>query len=54
MDREDKNQPPVWMKWLPLVALIIGIFALTFQITVLYPWHEELSKQFAKQCVCRK
>lgn len=43
-----------WLKWLPLVAVILAIFALTFQVTVLHPWHEELSKQFSKCCKCMK
>ena len=37
-----------WMKWLPLISLIVGLCALTFQITVLYPWHEELSRELHK------
>ena len=37
-----------WMKYLPILALILSICALTFQVTVLYPWHEELSREFAK------
>jgi hypothetical protein len=36
------------MKYLPLIAVILSICALTFQVTVLYPWHEELSKEFAR------
>jgi hypothetical protein len=34
------------MKWVPLIALFVGLCALTFQITVLYPWHLELSEEF--------
>lgn len=40
-----KQQPTNWMKWIPLISLVIGLCALTFQITVLYPWHEELSRE---------
>lgn len=36
-----------WMKWVPVVSLFVGITALTFQITVLYPWHLEISEQIA-------
>jgi hypothetical protein len=32
-------------KTFPLVALFVGMFALIFQITVLYPWHIELSEE---------
>jgi hypothetical protein len=34
------------MKWIPLVALFVSLIALTFQVTVLYPWHLELSEEF--------
>ena len=27
------------------LALVLSASALTFQVTVLYPWHNELSKQ---------
>ena len=30
----------------PPAALIVGLCALSFQIGVLYPWHEVLSVQF--------
>ena len=39
-----------YLKWLPLIALIVALCALTFQVFVLHPWHEELSKQFGKCC----
>jgi hypothetical protein len=45
-DYDHKKQTPGWMKWIPLVSLVVGLCALTFQITVLYPWHEELSREF--------
>lgn len=31
---------------LPVPALIIGCVAFSFQVGVLYPWHEQLSEQF--------
>ena len=34
------------MKWIPLIALFVSLIALTFQVTVLYPWHLELSEEF--------
>jgi hypothetical protein len=34
-------------KWIPRISLIIGICAFIFQVTVLYPWHLELSEEFA-------
>ena len=43
MKREEKI-----MKWIPLVALIVALCALSFQTMVLYPWHIELSHDFAK------
>lgn len=33
--------------FLPLVSVCLGIFALCFQVFVLYPWHLQLSSQFA-------
>jgi len=39
------SDPP--LKWLPVVSVCIGTFALCFQIFVLYPWHIQLSSQFA-------
>jgi len=44
----DTEETPTWMKYLPMIALVISICALTFQVTVLYPWHEELSRQFSR------
>jgi len=38
-----------WLtKWVPRISLIISICAFIFQTTVLYPWHLELSAEFAK------
>ncbi len=34
-------------KWVPRISLIVGLCAFIFQVTVLYPWHLELSEQFA-------
>ncbi len=34
-------------EYVPPVALFVGISALCFQVAVLYPWHAELSHQFA-------
>ena len=44
---EDKRTTN-WMKWIPLIALIIGLMAFSFQIGVLHPWHQQLSAEFAK------
>jgi hypothetical protein len=35
-------------KWIPRISLLVGLCAFLFQITVLYPWHQELSEEFAK------
>jgi len=32
-------------KKLPFLNLVIATSALTFQLTILYPWHNQLSKQ---------
>lgn len=36
---------PLW--WVPIVSTSIGAFALCFQVFVLYPWHLQLSSEFA-------
>ena len=36
----------IFSRFLPLVSFVIGTTALTFQITVLYPWHIELDNEF--------
>ena len=35
-------------RWLPRFAALVGLTALLFQTTILYPWHRELSLEFAK------
>jgi hypothetical protein len=42
--RPDKT--PTWLKWMPLMALIVSLSSFLFAVTVLYPWHIELSKEF--------
>ncbi len=37
---------PLLQKYLPFVNFIIASVALTFQVTVLYPWHYELQQEF--------
>jgi hypothetical protein len=32
-------------RYMPFVNFAVSFTALTFQTTVLYPWHEELSKE---------
>ena len=39
---------PKWMKWVPFVSLAVSSTSLVFAVTVLYPWHLELSAQFAE------
>lgn len=34
------------MKWIPRSSLIMAMTSFLFQVTVLYPWHLELSKEF--------
>ena len=36
------------MKWVPLASLCVSSTGLIFAVTVLYPWHLELSAQFAE------
>lgn len=37
---------PMARENMPIYGTMVGIAALTFQVTVLYPWHKELSDQF--------
>jgi len=42
-------------KWAPVASLCLGTFALCFQVFVLYPWHLQLSSEFANlQISCLK
>ena len=45
VDRKDRDA--MLAKWIPRISLIIGICAFLFQVTVLYPWHLELSQELA-------
>lgn len=35
-------------RWIPVAAFIVSCMSFLFALTVLYPWHIELSKQFAE------
>lgn len=37
---------------LPFYGAAVGLTAFSFQVMVLYPWHEELSTQFSAIQVC--
>ena len=37
-----------WLKWVPLVAVCITVYSALFSTFVLYPWHQELSREFAE------
>ena len=56
MDIESPSAPAQRVsKILPIVSVCIGTFALCFQVFVLYPWHLQLSSQFADmQRICTK
>lgn len=41
-----QEQSPKWLRWMPLLALIVSLCSFAFAIFVLYPWHIELSKEF--------
>lgn len=43
---KDEKPAPKWLRWMPLVALIVSCCSFLFAVTVLYPWHIELSKEF--------
>jgi len=46
MDHE--YQPSNPLKWVPVVSTCIGLAALCFQVLVLFPWHIQLSNEFAE------
>jgi len=46
--RRSSTDPPQWLKWLPLGAFIVACLSFLFALTVLYPWHIELSKEFTE------
>jgi hypothetical protein len=48
MDQESLVSPPSMLKWVPVVSTCIGLFALGFQVFVLFPWHIQLSAEFAE------
>ncbi|KAK8166414.1 hypothetical protein IWX90DRAFT_212424 [Phyllosticta citrichinensis] len=39
---------PTLRRWLPYLNFTVAISALGFQTGVLYPWHEELDREFKK------
>jgi hypothetical protein len=47
-DGEQKSVTELLSRWIPRLSLLIGLCAFIFQVTVLYPWHLELSQEFAK------
>jgi len=54
---QQQAEPPKWLKWMPVAALIVSICSFIFALTVLYPWHLELSKEFtelSKKITCNK
>ena len=34
------------LSWVPVASLIVSTSSFAFALSVLYPWHIELSKQF--------
>ena len=45
IDDEKIPEPPLWFKWIPLVAIVLSLTILLFQILVLHGWHIKLSNQ---------
>jgi hypothetical protein len=46
-DANVANRNKFYFVLVPKLGVIIGLSALCFQIGVLYPWHIELSQEFA-------
>ena len=45
IDDEKIPEPPKWMKWIPLLAIVLSLTILLFQMIVLHGWHMKLSNQ---------
>jgi len=45
IDDDKIPDPPSWMKWVPLAAIVLSLTILLFQIIVLHGWHTKLSNQ---------
>lgn len=39
---------PKWLKWVPVTALCVSIYSAFFSTFILYPWHQELSREFTE------
>lgn len=42
------SEDPKWLKWVPIASLVVSSASFMFSLTILYPWHLELSAQFAE------
>jgi hypothetical protein len=42
-----KMEEERWRKWVPVAAFMVSCISFLFALTVLYPWHIELSKEFS-------
>ena len=43
------------LRWVPVIGAVVGTYSALFATFVLYPWHIELSKEFASmQTSCLK
>jgi hypothetical protein len=41
-----KSATDTFVQYFPVVGVAVGLTALAFQVLVLFPWHETLSKDF--------
>jgi len=42
-----RNRANEFLRWVPVVGLMISFYGAVFATFILYPWHIELSKEFA-------
>jgi len=42
------DDPPKWLRWVPLFAILVTVLSFMFALFVLYPWHPEFFKQLRK------
>lgn len=52
--RDPEPPPPKWLRWIPVVGLVVSMYSAIFATAVLFPWHQALWNEFEKmksQCI---
>lgn len=40
-----EDEDPWWLKYMPVLCLLVGLVGVSIQVFVLYPWHLEISRE---------